>query len=89
MGILDEIEDDQFADDSVRDAMRRRYKKAKMDNNPARLWRKYESDLTELRNFAKKLPGVGSLSELPRGSNQLRHMKMPLVQKSWVEANPV
>jgi hypothetical protein len=89
MGILDEIEDDQFADDSVCDAMRRRYKKAKMDNNPARLWRKYESDLTELRNFAKKLPGVGSLSELPSGSNQLRHMKMPLVQKLWVEANPV
>jgi len=89
MGILEEIEDDQFADDSVRDAMRRRYKKAKMDNNPARLWRKYESDLTELRNFAKKLPGVGSLSELPSGSNQLRHMKMPLVQKLWVEANPV
>ena len=89
MGILDEIEDDQFADDSVCDAMRRRYKKAKMDNNPAWLWRKYESDLTELRNFAKKLPGVGSLSELPSGSNQLRHMKMPLVQKLWVEANPV
>jgi len=89
MGILDEIEDDQFANDSVRDAMRRRYKKAKMDNNPARLWRKYETDLTELRNFAKKLPGVGSLSELPSGSNQLRHMKMPLVQKLWVEANPV
>ena len=77
MGILEEIEDDQFADDSVRDAMRRRYKKAKMDNNPARLWRKYESDLTELCNFAKKLPGVGSLSDLPSGSNQLRHMSCP------------
>ena len=89
MGILEEIEDDQFADDSVRNAMRRHYKKAKMDNNPARLWRKYKSDLTELRNFAKKIPGVGSLSELPSGSNQLRHMKMPLVQKLWVEANPV
>ena len=53
------------------------------------LWRKYESDLTKLRNFAKKLPGVGSLSDLPSGSNQLRHMKMPLVQKLWIEKHPV
>ena len=89
MGILDEIEDDRFEDESVRDVMRRRYKKAKMDNNAARLWRKYESDLTELRNFAKKLPGVGSLSELPSGSNQLKHMKMPLVRKLWIEKHPV
>ncbi len=89
MGILNEIKDDQFENDSIRKAMRRWYKKAKLDNNPARLWRKYESDLTELRNFTKKLPGVGSLSELSSGSNQLRHMKMPLVQKLWVEKHPV
>jgi len=79
MGILDKIDDDQFENDSIREAMRHRYKKAKLDNNATRLWRKYESDLTELRNFAKKLPGVRSLLELPSGSNQLRHMKMPLV----------
>ena len=89
MGCLEEIEDCQFADESIRGEMRRRYKKAKKDNNPARLWRKYESDLTDLRNFAKKLPGVGSLSDLPSGSNQLRHMKMPLVQKLWIEKHPV
>ena len=89
MGIIDEIEDDRFVDECIREAMRRRYKKAKMDNNPSRLWRKYETDLTELRNFAKKLPGVGSLSELPSGSNQLRHMKMPLVKKLWMEKHPV
>ena len=89
MGCLEEIEDCQFADESIRGEMRRRYKKAKKDNNPARLWRKYESDLTDLRNFAKKLPGVGSLSDLPSGSNQLRHMKMPLVHKLWIEKHPV
>lgn len=89
MGCLEEIEDCQFADESIRGEMCRRYKKAKKDNNPARLWRKYESDLTDLRNFAKKLPGVGSLSDLPSGSNQLRHMKMPLVQKLWIEKHPV
>ena len=85
MGILEEIEDDQFEDESVHQAMRRRYKLAKMDSNPARLWWKYESDLTELHNFAKKLPGVGSLSQLPSGSTQLKHMKMPLVHKLWTE----
>jgi len=89
MDILDEIEDDQFDHECVRQLMRRKYKKAKLDNNATRLWRKYESDLTELHNFAKKIPGVGSLSELPSGSNQLRHMKMPLVQKLWIEKHPV
>jgi len=89
MGILDEIEDDQFKNDSIREAMHRHYKKANLDNNATRLWRKYESDLTELRNFTKKLPGVGSLLELPSRSNQIRHMKMPLVQKLWIEKHPV
>jgi len=89
MGILDKIEDDQFENDSICEAMRCRYKKAKLDNNTTRLLRKYGSDLTELRNFAKKLPGVGSLSELPSGSNQLRHMKMTLVQQLEIEKHPV
>ncbi len=89
MGCLEEIEDNQFLEESICETMRHCYKNAKMDNNPTRLWRKYESDLTELRNFAKKLPGVSSLSELPSGSNQLRHMKMPLVQKLWIEKHPV
>ena len=89
MGILDKIEDDQFENDSVREAMRRCYKKAKFNNNATRLWRKYESNLTVLRNFAKKLPVVGSLLELPSRSNQLRHMKMPLVHKLWIQKHPV
>ena len=51
--------------------------------------RKYKAKLTELWNFAKKIPGIGSLLELPGGSNQLRHMKMPLVQALWMEKHPV
>ena len=85
MGIVDEIEDDQFKDDSICHAICRGYKKAKLNKNPAHLWRKYKSNLTELCNFLKKLPGVGGLSELPSGSNQLQHMKMPLVHKLWKE----
>ncbi len=46
-------------------------------------------ELWEIRNFSKKIPGVGSLSELPSGSNQLKHMKMPLVESLWREKHPV
>ncbi len=89
MGILDKIEDDQFDNESVCEAICCRYKKAKLDNDSSRLWHKYESNLTQLCNFTKKLPGVGSLSELPSRSNQLRHMKMPLVKKLWIKRHPV
>jgi hypothetical protein len=89
MGILDKIEDNQFVDESVCDAMRRKYKMAKKDNTGQSLWQKYESELTEIQNFAKKIPGVGSLSELPSGFNQLKHMKVPLVQALWMEKHPV
>jgi hypothetical protein len=89
MEVLDEIEDDQFVSEDIRDAMHYRYKAAKADNTGKSLWRKYESELTLIRNFAKKIPGVGSLSELPSGSNQLKHMKMPLVQALWIEKHPV
>lgn len=89
MSILDEIEDDLFVGEGVRDNMRIKYKNAKKENSGQSLWRKYETELTEIRNFAKKLPGVGNLSALPSGSNQLRHMKMPLVEALWKEKNPV
>jgi hypothetical protein len=89
MRIIDEIDDCMFSNSLLRDTMRQRYKNAKKDNTGTSLWRKYEAELRELRNFAKKIPGVGSLSELPSGSNQLRHMKMPLVEALWKEKNPV
>ena len=89
MSILDEIDDDMFVHENIRANMRIKYKNAKKENSGQSLWRKYETELTEIRNFAKKIPGVGSLSELPSGSNQLRHMKMPLVEALWKEKNPV
>jgi hypothetical protein len=76
-------------DESVRNAMRRRYKMAKQDNTGQNLWQIYKSELTEIQNFAKKIPSIGSLSELPSGSNHLKHMKMPLVQALWMEKHPV
>ena len=90
LSIIDEIEDDQFEDTGlVRETMCQMYKGAKKENSPKSLWRKYEVELTGLRTFAKKIPGIGNLAELPSGSTQLRHMKMPLVQKLWKEKYPV
>ena len=89
MSILNEIDDDMFVHKNFRINMRQKYKNTKKENSGQSLWRKYETELTEIRNFAKKIPGVGSLSELPSGSNQLRHMKMPLVEALWKEKNPV
>jgi hypothetical protein len=89
MEVLNKIEDNQFVSEDIRYAMRCRYKAAKANNTGKSLWRKYESELTLILNFAKKFPRVGSLSELPSGSNQLRQMKMPLVQALWIEKHPV
>jgi hypothetical protein len=89
MAILEEIKDSMFCHSHLRDSMRLRYKNAKKDNTGTRLWRKYDAELRELRNIAEKIPGVGSLYELPSGSNQLRHIKMPLVEALWPEKNLV
>jgi hypothetical protein len=89
MSILDVIEDNLFVGEGIRVNMRRKYKNAKKENTGQSLWRKYGAELTELQSFVKKIPGVGSLSALPSGSNQLRHLKMPLVEALWREKNPV
>ncbi len=89
MEVLDKIKDNQFVSEDIRDAMHRRYKAAKADNTGKSLWRKYESELMLIRIFSKKIPRVGSLSKLPSGSNQLKHMKMPLIQALWMEKHPV
>ena len=52
------------------------------------LWRKYENELNEVRNFALKFPGVGNLSRLPSGTTQLQQMKRPLIIKLWKEKYP-
>ncbi len=52
------------------------------------MWRKYENELNEVRKFALKFPGVGSLSRLPSGTAQLQQMKCPLIIKVWKETYP-
>ena len=87
--IIDEIEDSMFSSDHLCHSMRMQYKNAKKDNTGTSLWGKYDVELRELRNFSKKIPGVGSLAALPSGSNQLKHMKTPLVEALWREKHPV
>jgi hypothetical protein len=85
-----EIPDSRFEDDSLRESMQHRFKgMRKGDMSAENLLRKYESELTTLRRFAYKFPGVGNLSKLPSGTAQLQQLRRPLVAKLWVEKNPV
>jgi hypothetical protein len=52
------------------------------------LWRKYENELNEVREFALKFTGVGNLSRLPSGTAQLQQMKSPLIIKLWKDKYP-
>jgi hypothetical protein len=52
------------------------------------LWRKYESELKEVRKFSLKFPSIGNLSKLPSGTTQHQRMKHPLIIKLWKEKYP-
>ena len=53
------------------------------------MWRKYENELNEVRNFALKFPGIGNLSRLPTSRTaQLQQMKRALIIKLWKEKYP-
>jgi hypothetical protein len=90
VSIITEIPDTRFEDDSLRASMQHRFKGMRKGEMTAEnLLRKYESELTTLRRFAYKFPGVGNLSKLPSGTAQLQQLRRPLVAKLWVEKNPV
>ena len=91
VSIIAEIPDTRFEDDSLRASMQHCFKGMRKGEMTAEnLLRKYESELTTLRRFAYKFPGVGgNLSKLPSGTAQLQQLRRPLVAKLWVEKNPV
>ncbi len=63
MSIIEEIPNDHFDQASVCPAMLLAYKGArKKILEGGTLWRKYESELNEVRKFALKFLGVGNLS---------------------------
>jgi hypothetical protein len=45
-----------------------------------------EREMTKVKTFASKVPGINCPSELPSGStHQLRHMKKPYIIKLWMD----
>ena len=90
VSILADIPDSRFGDDGLRASMQNRFKGMRKGEMTAEnLLRKYEGELTTLRRFAYKFPGVGNLSKLPSGTAQLQQLRKPLVAKLWIEKNPV
>jgi hypothetical protein len=69
VSIIAEIPDTRFEDDSLRASMQHRFKEMRKGEMSAEnLLRKYESELTTLRRFTYKFPGVGNLRKLPSGT---------------------
>ena len=90
VSILADIPDSRFGDNGLRASMQNRFKGMRKGEMTAEnLLRKYEGELTTLRRFAYKFPGVGNLSKLPSGTAQLQQLRKPLVAKLWVDKNPV
>ena len=87
--LIGDIADEHFVCESVRNDMLAGYKGAKKSLTGKTLWRKMEREMTELKTFASKFPGINCPSELPSGSTQLRHMKKPYIIKLWSERFPV
>jgi hypothetical protein len=90
MSIIQEIPNDRFDRAAVCPMMLLAYKGArKKILEGGTVWRKYESELNEVRKFALKFLSVGNLSRLPSGTAQLHQMKKPLIIKLWKEKYPM
>jgi len=88
--LIGDIDDERFTDDGVRRQMQTVFKGArKKEMCAGTLYRMYESQMTLLKKYAYKFPGVGSLSQLPSGTTQLQQMKKPLIMAAWKKKFPV
>jgi hypothetical protein len=59
------------------------YKGAKKQLTGETLWLKMEKEMTQMKMFASKFPGINCPSKLPSGTTQLHHMKKPYIIKLW------
>ena len=67
INLIGDIPDSRFEDDGVRRNMEQRFKGMRRgEMNGENLLRKYESEMTNLKKFAYKFPGVGNLIKLGR-----------------------
>ena len=89
VNIVHDIEDEHFESDSVRAKMLHRFKSGKKDLSGRSLLRKWKSETADFQSFWYKFPGVRRMSDLPSGSNQIKHMKKPYIASLWAKDNPV
>ena len=90
ISLIGDIPDSRFEDGGVRQNMEQRFKGMRRgEMNAENLFRKYESEMTNLKKIAYKFPGVGDLSKLPSGTAQLQQLKRPVVRKLWVQKFPL
>ncbi len=87
--IVRDIEDEHFESDSVRAKMLHRFKAGKQDLCGRNLLRRWKSENANFRSFWYKFLGVRRMSDLPSGSNQIKHMKKPYIASLWEKENPV
>ncbi len=89
VNIVNDIEDEHFESDSVHGKMLHKFKSAKSDLFGRSLLRKWKSETADFRSFWYKFPGVRRMSDLPSGSNQIKHTKKPCIASLWAKDNPV
>ena len=81
--LIEAIEDEHFVCKTVCAGMLKGYNEAKKQLTGNNLWQRMEKEMTRVKTFASKIPGINCLSELPSGTTQLCHMKKRCISKLW------
>jgi hypothetical protein len=89
VNIVCDIEDEHFKNDSVRAKMLHRFKADKQDLCGRNLLFRWKSETANFRSFWYKFLGDRRMSDLPSGSNQIKHMKKQYIASLWAKENPV
>jgi hypothetical protein len=89
MAVVRSIPNDRFIDKSARNSMLERYVGAKKINTGWSLFHKYKTHTTKIRKLGLHFPGIKSMNKLASGTTQLSQMKIPVIAKLWIAANPV
>ena len=87
--LIEAILNEYFVCETFHDGMLKGYKGAKKQLTCDNLWRKMKKEITQVKTFVLKFPGINCPSELPSGITQLCHMKKPYIIKLWRQSFPV
>jgi hypothetical protein len=91
MQIITSIDDEEFKNNDVHNAMLLNYKGSKKGGRftGATVYHKQEAEINNIRKFAANFPGINNPSKLPSGSTQVRDMKKPYIIRLWKLKHPV